>query len=726
MDQLTPCDAEACSGFALQPAGGRCWEHAGDAEVGLALAFLKQTRELDARGVRVSPQLLGLFLAAVTDERGDGRPRFNRVRLDSARFQGPAAFALTIFAGPVSMGDVTFEQGADFEDASFLEGASFDRAHVQGSLRFVESRLTGPLTFRAATIAGPTFFMRAQFEGDANFAGTVFRGRVRLDTASFAAVDFGGALFAQAVGLDEGHCRGVASFSGALFYGPASFREAGFSKGCDFSHASFVSSAGFTGAYFGGLTMFQDALFADSASFSGATFRDTVGGFMSRGEDQWFSGACFDRARFQGDRTSFRGATFDSWALEGAAFRGSVADLADVHVRLDADLTDIKFVGATHLGPLLVGGRLVMNDGTFDSKVQVEVAASCFQARRARFPAGARLRVRLADVDLSEADLSAPCTLDGVGPFPQLREEMVTASRMRGSNARPRLLSVRGTDVAGLVVNDMDLAPCEFAGAHNLDELRLGNSSFVSTPGLWRWSSRQALAEEHHWRASRPDARKRFGWDPPMTRQQFELLPRGVPPGGLLPAAQIADIYRSLRKGREDDRDGPGAADFYYGEMEMRRNSQREVAAQVHPQGGRGAAIRARTEQYILSAYWLSSGYGLRAWRALGLLAVAVLMGGTLFAFVGFAEAPPTQRFQPAGVSDAGELMYEPAKRQPPRGVDMLDEGVLFAAQATTSLLRGPERPLTAPGEWLHLALRLLGPVLIALAVLALRNRAKR
>jgi hypothetical protein len=32
----------------------------------------------------------------------------------------------------------------------------------------------------------------------------------------------------------------------------------------------------------------------------------------------------------------------------------------------------------------------------------------------------------------------------------------------------------------------------------------------------------------------------------------------------------IAGLYRALRKGREDARDEPGAADFYYGEMEMR------------------------------------------------------------------------------------------------------------------------------------------------------------
>ncbi|TXC99969.1 hypothetical protein FS847_01620 [Streptomyces sp. ISID311] len=37
--------------------------------------------------------------------------------------------------------------------------------------------------------------------------------------------------------------------------------------------------------------------------------------------------------------------------------------------------------------------------------------------------------------------------------------------------------------------------------------------------------------------------------------------------------ATLTSVYRQLRKAREDALDQPGAADFYYGEMEMRRHS---------------------------------------------------------------------------------------------------------------------------------------------------------
>ena len=44
-------------------------------------------------------------------------------------------------------------------------------------------------------------------------------------------------------------------------------------------------------------------------------------------------------------------------------------------------------------------------------------------------------------------------------------------------------------------------------------------------------------------------------------------------PEALSPGA-VAVLYRALRKSREDAKDEPGAADFYYGEMEMRRHDR--------------------------------------------------------------------------------------------------------------------------------------------------------
>jgi hypothetical protein len=83
----------------------------------------------------------------------------------------------------------------------------------------------------------------------------------------------------------------------------------------------------------------------------------------------------------------------------------------------------------------------------------------------------------------------------------------------------------------------------------------------------------------------------------------------------------IADLYRSLRKADEDAGNEPAAADFYYGEMEMRRAS----------------ADCPRSERALLFLYWLVSGYGLRASRAFVALLLTVLLLAIGFRFWGFA-----------------------------------------------------------------------------------------
>ena len=155
-------------------------------------------------------------------------------------------------------------------------------------------------------------------------------------------------------------------------------------------------------------------------------------------------------------------------------------------------------------------------------------------------------------------------------------------------------------------------------------------------------------------------------------------------------------MYRALRKGREDVKDKPGAADFYYGEMEMRRHA-RSVST-GHPDGQSGAASPGRMERGILTAYWLVSGYGLRAWRAVACLALVTVLLALAFHFVGFAVPPHPVSYWTS---------------------------LLYAFRATLSLTDN-EVKLTAWGELLQGILRLTGPVLLALALLALRGQVKR
>jgi hypothetical protein len=51
---------------------------------------------------------------------------------------------------------------------------------------------------------------------------------------------------------------------------------------------------------------------------------------------------------------------------------------------------------------------------------------------------------------------------------------------------RPRLLSIRRADVAGLRLADVDLRACRFAGAHNLDRLRIACQPMGEQPSAAR------------------------------------------------------------------------------------------------------------------------------------------------------------------------------------------------------------------------------------------------
>jgi hypothetical protein len=125
--------------------------------------------------------------------------------------------------------------------------------------------------------------------------------------------------------------------------------------------------------------------------------------------------------------------------------------------------------------------------------------------------------------------------------------------------------------------------------------------------------------------------------------------------------------------------------------MEMRRHAHRQAE-------GNDSRSRGRADRSVLTAYWLVSGYGLRAWRALAWFAGITVAFVVAFHLVGF-----TRPLQPA----------------------MYWTSLLYAFRSTISLTDN-DVVLTAWGQLLQALLRLTGPVLLGLALLALRGRIKR
>ncbi len=188
-----------------------------------------------------------------------------------------------------------------------------------------------------------------------------------------------------------------------------------------------------------------------------------------------------------------------------------------------------------------------------------------------------------------------------------------------------------------------------------------------------------------------------------------------------LPALEIAGIYRDLRKGLEDAKNEPGAADFYYGEMEMRRLAGRKPT---------GAASKSPApswaERLLLYGYWAVSGYGLRASRALLTLVAVVVGAAVLYTTPAFAAltAPPAQILTIDPKS--GAVTYTPPTERTAPGFGAALE---YSARESISLLQARSMPTintTVAGTILDFVLRLAGPVLLAFAVLALRARTKR
>ncbi|MFD7283901.1 pentapeptide repeat-containing protein [Streptomyces sp. NPDC059862] len=409
----------------------------------------------------------------------------------------------------------------------------------------------------------------------------------------------------------------------------------------------------------------------------------------------------WNRVSIRTGAVQFGSATFkcDAW-FEAATFDGN------------ARFGKATFERSDRLGPLVCAGRVVLSGAVFSGPVTLSLAARRLECRRTRWSSTAELRLRYATVDCAHAVFEFPLTIaaerDPLLPpdGPPLEEQALADA----PDATVRIASLRGVDAAHLVLSDVDLSGCLFAGTVHLDQLRLeGTCSFSEVPPGTKWrrwhpvrfTQRRTLAEEHHWRASQPTAVR--GWDV------------AVLGAGHVGPAQLAPVYRALRKAFEDGKNEPGAADFYYGEMEMRR---------------RDRTGSTRAERGLLHGYWLLSGYGLRASRALAWLGASMLITIALLMGVGLPENSP--KLEATGTVPSGggtvTLEIDEADPQNPAGNRLTGERFEKALNLTLNsvVFRSSGENLTTAGTYIEMASRLLEPTLLALAVLAVRGRIKR
>ena len=437
-----------------------------------------------------------------------------------------------------------------------------------------------------------------------------------------------------------------------------------------FQNATFTGTAAFDGVHFQGPAYFHGATFCETADFRRAKFQDH---------------ADFDKARFEGS-PNFRGAVFDDHAgferieaaqvgavFIAAEFR-SYVDFENAVFASSLDLAGARFELARRLGPLRAA-EVILEDSVFAERVAIDVIADRVSALSTTFADGVRLSIRgPAELLMEGTDFGRAATIS-----------LLPAEAANEMQARPRLLTLRGSQVASLTISGVNIETCRFFGAHGLESLLIESSCvWRHTPKSWRFVDRQILYEEQEWRVldeQRRAPRKRY-WDHGEGRGET---------GELLNPRQLAGLYRALRKAGEDNKDQPGTADLYYGEMEMRRKS---------PGVPDGSKPRHLVDRFIITAYWLISGYGLKASRAL-LAWLALVLGASLL---------------------VARYGYDPSLP--------LGRAVIFSIEGTSSFIRLAHPPsvfhIQPAGEAIRALLRILGPVLIGLWLLALRSRVKR
>ncbi|MFE7434792.1 pentapeptide repeat-containing protein [Streptomyces tendae] len=547
-------------------------------------------------------------------------------------------------------------------------GTTFTDSHLAALL----NALRDPATGNARLGAG--LFVQATFEGTAVFESATFEDIAVFESATFKST----ALFKSAT------FEGAAVFRWATFEGEAVFESATFAGIAVFGSATFKGEAQFQASTFQGHAWFVWAVFRHLATFLGTTFKGAA----------LFLSATFARL------ATFRWTTFEGEArFESASFEG------------DAKFELATFVAADQVGPLVCAGRLVLSGAVFGGPVTLSFVARRLECRRTRWSQTAEIRLRYATVDFAHAVFEYPLTIAAEqDPF------VLTDGRQhaedpfsRAPDPRVRVASLRGVDAAHLVLADLDLSGCLFVGTVHLDQLRLeGACTFDAAPPAVRWrrwppvrfTERRVLAEEHHWRASQPRAVR--GWN------------TSVLGAGRAGPLQLAPVYRALRKAFEDGRHEPGAADFYYGEMEMRRHAD-DIP---------------RSERGLLTAYWALSGYGMRASRSLAWLGAAMIATIVLLMAFGLAQDTPKQTATGTVPAGGGKVTFEIDKDDPqdPTGYRFTGERFEKAVNVTLNsvVFRSSGQGLTTAGTYIEMTSRLAEPVLLGLAVLAIRNRIKR
>lgn len=509
----------------------------------------------------------------------------------------------------------------------------------------------------------------------ADFRNTTFTGSADFAQATFQPyATFMNATFSDFVGFDH-TVFGHVNFVGARFKAHATFEGSTFTEFASFDGASFLRKAAFGGATFT-VASFGDVLFKGTAEFDATTFTEFAGLRRAKFED----GASFLRATLAD--TSFSGAT-----IEGPIdfFRAIVKGrlIFDANSLERVGLTETRFEATTSLA-LACGGDVACIETHSTEGLEIDVCASGLDLSGAVLGGPTRINLRATPALAFGVVVRRPLSIDAI-PSPMVEAAailvwflsgVVTGWASEAPQRKPGVLTLARAvlDDTVAIGSGVDLGGCDLAGVHNLHHLHIGSmTSFDVAPH----GGRRVLAVERQWRC---DHRPSDWWRP----RRWLWRNWDQPPSEVTTQKphEIEATYRELRVGREAAGDAPGAADLYYGEMEMRRHDP----------------TRSFGERALVWLYWLFGGYGLRVLRPLIALAVLLVACTWLLDAHGFHQ----------GTAPANTF--------------------IFALNSALSVLRptADDVKLQQWGEVALIVLKLGVPLFLGLTLLSIRGRVKR
>jgi len=434
----------------------------------------------------------------------------------------------------------------------------------------------------------------------------------------------------------------------------------------NFIDLTFTQGANFGHATFTQGANFGHAMFAEAAYFGDATFTQEASFSVATFAEE----AYFFAATFKGNANLNR-ATFTQEAEFSCATFTQEAYFGDATFEGAVNFVDARFTGVAYFG-----------DATFEGRVSF---------RSARFAEEAYFA---AATFTQEADFNA--------------------ARFKGkANFRGATFTQEADFSYATFTQEADFSDATFTGKTMFNHARFRGRTFFSSsqgdngsskslPGF-ELDFRQVTIEPldaisfrdvdlRRWRFLGTDLRKvefaNVTW--PRKGGRFRVYDEDVKleEGETRAYAHIERLYRQLKQNYEDQKDYERASDFHYGEKEMRRANKKGS-----PRGLR----------LLLTLYWLLSGYGERWVRPL--MWAAVVFGVTTFNYWwwdflqsrGSAPGPPEWW-----------------------------EFCLYSLQVMLLMKPSQLTVIGCGGRIIYILQSILGPLILGLFALAVRQRLKR